>query len=60
MKQRKWLHQICTEVEQRAVVRLLFTVAEIHTRLFAQYGGNAVLRGSASEWIDMFQKSRTV
>ena len=55
---------VCTEEEQRAVVRFLWSEnvsgAEIHRRLQTQYGNNNCMsRRSVYEWIEKFKDGRT-
>jgi hypothetical protein len=53
---------ICTK-ELRSVLRFLWAEvlkgAEIHTRLYAQYGDNALPRQNVHEWVEMFKNGRT-
>ena len=53
----------CTRDEQRAVVRFLWSEgspgAEIHKRLLAQYGDNALSKRTVYEWIEKFKSGRT-
>jgi len=54
---------VCRKEEQRGVICFLWsegvTGAEIHRRLSAQYGDNALPRRSVYEWIEKFQHGRT-
>ena len=54
---------VCTKEEQRSVIRFLWAEgvkgAEIHARLYTQYGDNALPRRSVYEWIEMFKNGRT-
>jgi hypothetical protein len=54
---------ICTKEEQRCRTIVLWAEgvkgAEIHTRLCAQYGDNALPRQSVHEQIEMFKNDRT-
>ena len=53
----------CTREEQRTVVRFLWSKgspgAEIHKRLLAQYGGNALSKRMVHEWIEKLKTGRT-
>ena len=53
----------CTRDEQRAVVRFLWSEgspwAEIHKRLLAQYGDNALSKRTVYECIEKFKSGRT-
>ena len=52
----------CTRNEQRALVRFLWSKgspgAEIHKRLFAQYGVNALSKRTVYEKIEKFKSGR--
>jgi hypothetical protein len=54
---------MCTKEEQCGVIRFLWSEgvprAEIHRRLSAQYGDNALPWRSVYEWIEKFQHVRT-
>ena len=54
---------VCTKEDQRSVIRFLWAECvkgtEIHTRLYTQYGDNALPRRSVYEWIKMFKNRRT-
>jgi hypothetical protein len=54
---------VCTEEEQRAVIRTLWSGgvpgAETHRRFSAQYGGSTLPRRSVYEWIEKFQHGWT-
>ena len=51
-----------TREEQRTVVRFLWLEgslgAEIHKRLLAQYGDNALSRRTVHEWIEKFESGQ--
>jgi hypothetical protein len=52
---------ICIKEEQRAVAPFFMgglKGVEIHTRICAQYGDNALLQRSVYEWTDMFKEGR--
>jgi hypothetical protein len=48
----------CTKEEQQSVIRLLWAEGvaggQIHQRMCAQYGDNALSRRVVYEWIEMF------
>ena len=54
---------VCTEEEQRAVIRFLWAEgvpgAEIHRRLSAQYGNSVLPRRSVYEWLVKFKNGRS-
>lgn len=54
---------VCTEEEQRAVIRFLWSEgvlgAEIYRRLSDQYGDNCMSKRSVYHWIDHFKAGRT-
>ena len=53
----------CTRDKQRAVIRFLWSEGlpevEIHKRLLAQYGDNALSKRTVYEWIEKFKSGRT-
>ena len=52
----------CTKEEQRSVIRFLWAGvpgAQIHLRMYAQYGDKVLSRRIVYEWIEMFENGRT-
>ena len=59
----RWLRINCTKEEQRSVIRFLWAEgvpgAQIHLRMYAQYGDKVLPRRIVYEWIEMFENGRT-